>query len=62
MVLYQQTNARFLRQGRKADSVVICYLIASNTIDERTMTALRKTEKAQAALIDTAEADLEVTH
>ena len=60
--LYQQTNARLWRQGQKADSVVICHIIASGTIDERIMTALQKKNKTQTALIDAVKADLEVTH
>ena len=60
--LYQQTNARLWRQGQKADSVVICHIIASGTIDERIMTALRKKEKTQTALIDAVKADLEEAH
>lgn len=60
--LYQQTNARLWRQGQKADSVVICHMIASGTIDERIMAALRKKDKTQTALIDAVKADLEVTH
>ena len=60
--LYQQTNARLWRQGQKADSVVISHIIATGTIDERIMTALRKKDKTQTALIDAVKADLEVTH
>ena len=60
--LYQQTNARLWRQGQKADSVVICHIIASGTIDERIMAALRKKEKTQTALIDAVKADLEEAH
>lgn len=60
--LYQQTNARLWRQGQKADSVVICHIIANGSIDERIMTALRKKEKTQTALIDAVKADLEEAH
>ena len=60
--LYQQTNARLWRQGQKADSVVISHIIASGTIDERIMAALRKKDKTQTALIDAVKADLEATH
>ena len=56
--LYQQTNARLWRQGQK-DTVVIHHIIASNTIDERIMAALRLKEKTQAALIQAVKADLE---
>ena len=58
--LYQQTNGRLWRQGQKADTVVIHHIIAKGTIDERIMTALRKKEKTQMALIDAVRADLEV--
>lgn len=59
--LYQQTNARLWRQGQR-DTVVIHHIIASGTIDERIMSALRTKEKTQAALIEAVKADLEVTH
>ena len=58
--LYQQANARLWRQGQKADTVVIHHIIAANTIDERIMSALRKKEKTQSALIDAVKANLEV--
>ena len=57
--LYQQTNARLWRQGQTADTVVIHHIIAKDTIDERIMTALRKKEKTQTALIDAVKANLE---
>ena len=57
--LYQQTNARLWRQGQAADTVVIHHIIAKDTIDERIMTALRKKEKTQTALIDAVKANLE---
>ena len=57
--LYQQTNARLWRQGQTADTVVIHHIIAKDTIDERIMTALRKKEKTQSALIDAVKANLE---
>ena len=58
--LYQQANARLWRQGQKADTVVIHHIISANTIDERIMSALRKKEKTQSALIDAVKANLEV--
>ena len=58
--LYQQANARLWRQGQTADTVVIHHIIATNTIDERIMSALRKKEKTQSALIDAVKANLEV--
>ncbi len=57
--LYQQTNGRLWRQGQKADTVVIHHIICEKAIDERIMTALRKKEKTQTALIDAVKADLE---
>lgn len=59
--LYQQANARLWRQGQKADTVVIHHIIAANTIDERIMSALRKKDKSQSALIDAVKANLEVS-
>lgn len=58
--LYQQTNARLWRQGQKAESVVICHIIASGTIDERIVSALRKKEKTQTALIDAVKAEVKI--
>lgn len=57
--LYQQTNARLWRQGQK-DTVVIHHIISRGTIDENVMTALKKKDKTQAALIDAVKAQLEV--
>ena len=57
--LYQQTNARLHRQGQ-SDTVVIHHIIAKGTIDEQVMSALRKKEKTQDALIDAVRANLEV--
>ena len=58
--LYQQTNGRLWRQGQTADTVVIHHIIAKDTIDERIMSALRKKDKNQTALIDAVKANLEV--
>ena len=58
--LYQQTNARLWRQGQKAQTVVIHHIIANDTIDERIMSALRRKDKTQSALIDAVKANLEV--
>lgn len=55
--LYQQTNARLHRQGQK-DTVIIHHIIAKGTIDEDVMSALRKKEKTQSALIDAVKARL----
>lgn len=59
--LYQQANARLWRQGQKADTVVIHHIIAAGTIDERIMSALRKKDRTQSALIDAVKANMEVT-
>ncbi len=58
--LYQQTNARLWRQGQTADTVVIHHLIAVDTIDEKIMSALKKKDKTQSALIDAVKADLKI--
>lgn len=58
--LYQQTNARLWRQGQKAQTVVIHHIITKDTIDERIMSALRRKDKTQSALIDAVKANLEV--
>ena len=58
--LYQQANARLWRQGQ-TDTVVIHHIIATDTIDERIMSALSKKEKTQSALIDAVKANLEVS-
>ena len=57
--LYQQTNARLWRQGQTAETVVVQHIVAKGTIDEHIMTALRKKDKTQSALIDAVKADLE---
>ena len=58
--LYQQTNARLWRQGQTADTVVIHHIIAKGTIDENIMTALRKKDKTQSALIEAVKANLKI--
>ena len=58
--LYQQTNARLWRQGQEAQTVVIHHIITKDTIDERIMSALRRKDKTQSALIDAVKANLEV--
>ena len=55
--LYQQTNARLWRQGQK-DTVVIQHIIATGTIDEKIMAALKNKNMTQAALIDAVKASL----
>ena len=58
--LYMQTNARLWRQGQQASTVVIHHIITKGTIDEQIMTALRRKDKTQSALIDAVKAQLEV--
>lgn len=60
--LYSQTNARLWRQGQTADTVVIHHLISKDTIDERIMSALRKKERTQSALIEAVKANLKEVH
>lgn len=56
--LYQQTNARLWRQGQQAETVVIHHIITKGTIDEQIMTALKRKDKTQTALIDAVKAQL----
>lgn len=56
--LYQQTNARFWRQGQTSGTVVIEHIITKGTIDERILKALSKKELTQNALIDAVKANL----
>jgi SNF2 family DNA or RNA helicase len=58
--LYQQTNARLWRQGQESDTVVIHHLITTDTIDEKIMSALKKKDRTQSALIDAVKADLKI--
>jgi SNF2 family DNA or RNA helicase len=58
--LYQQTSARLWRQGQQAETVVIHHIITKGTIDEQIMTALKRKDKTQTALIDAVKAQLEV--
>ena len=53
--LYQQANARLWRQGQN-HTVVIHYILAKDTIDERVMKALENKDTSQAALIDAVKA------
>ena len=45
---------------QKAQTVVIHHIITKDTIDERIMSALRRKDKTQSALIDAVKANLEV--
>ena len=55
--LYQQTNARLWRQGQ-TNPVVIHHIITENTIDEDILTALKRKDKTQTALINAVKANL----
>ena len=56
--LLEQTNARLWRQGQRAETVVVQYLVTAGTIDERILDAISKKEKEQNALIDAVKAEL----
>jgi SNF2 family DNA or RNA helicase len=58
--LYQQTNARLWRQGQESDTVVIHHLITKDTIDEKIMSALKKKDRTQSALIDAVKVELKI--
>ena len=56
--LYQQTNARLWRQGQKAETVVVYHIVTKGTIDENILSALKRKDKTQSALIDAVKAQL----
>ena len=56
--LLEQTNARLWRQGQRAETVVVQYLVIAGTIDERILDAISKKEQDQNALIDAVKAEL----
>ena len=56
--LLEQTNARLWRQGQRAETVVVQYLVTAGTIDERILDAISKKEQDQNALIDAVKAQL----
>ena len=56
--LLEQTNARLWRQGQRAETVVVQYLVTAGTIDERILDDISKKEKDQNALIDAVKAEL----
>ncbi|WP_434796159.1 nitroreductase family protein [Terrisporobacter vanillatitrophus] len=55
--LYQQTNARLLRQGQR-ENIIIHHIITKGSIDEDVMKALKQKEKVQVALIDAVKAQI----
>lgn len=56
--LLEQTNARLWRQGQRAETVVVQFLVTAGTIDERILDAISKKEQDQNALIDAVKAEL----
>lgn len=56
--LYQQTNARLWRQGQKSETVVVYHIVTKGTIDENILSALKRKDKTQSALIDAVKAQL----
>lgn len=56
--LLEQSNARLWRQGQRAETVVVQYLVTAGTIDERILDAISRKEKDQNALIDAVKAEL----
>ena len=49
--LYQQANARLLRQGQ-VDTVFIHHILTEGTLDDRVMDALEKKDVTQRGLLD----------
>ena len=56
--LLEQTNARLWRQGQKAKTVVVQYIVTSGTIDERILDSISRKERDQNSLIDAVKAEL----
>ena len=56
--LLEQSNARLWRQGQRAETVVVQYLVTAGTIDERILDAISKKEQDQNALSDAVKAEL----
>ena len=57
--LYMQMNARLFRQGQKAETVVIIYIVTKGTMDEEVLDALADKEKVQDRLIEAVRAHIE---
>ena len=53
--LYQQLNARLLRQGQK-HTVVIGHLVTEGTVDEDILKAIERKDNTQSAMIDAVKA------
>ena len=56
--LLEQSNARLWRQGQKAETVVVQYIVTAGTIDERILDTVSRKERDQNALIDAVKAEL----
>ena len=56
--LLEQTNARLWRQGQKAKTVVVQYIVTVGTIDERILDSISRKERDQNSLIDAVKAEL----
>ena len=50
--LHQQMNSRLFRQGQTAATVVIQHIVTKGTLDTRVLSALKKKDRTQEALID----------
>jgi SNF2 family DNA or RNA helicase len=49
---HDQANARVYRQGQRADSVFIYYLVASGTLDEKVLKVLTAKDRTQQSLLN----------
>jgi len=56
--LYSQTNARLWRQGQSEDTVVLMHIITKGTVDEQILSALKRKDKTQSALISAVKASI----
>ena len=56
--LYQQTIARLWRQGQESKTTVVMHIVASGTIDERVLNAIRHKDETQDVLLEAVKADL----
>lgn len=56
--LYQQFNARILRQGQTKESVIIHHLVAIDTHDKDVIAAIANKDKKQNALLDSIKAKI----
>lgn len=57
--LYQQFNARILRQGQTKESVIIHHLVAIDTHDKDVIAAIANKDKKQNALLDSIKAKID---